>query len=206
LPFLPDVAPAEHEREALRTAGLTIEKPYPTLEISIDPKIPAKFGLTPNRYVIVHMFSGSTKRGLSPESRTNLIAELRNQLPDFELVLSGGNDDRTDAQDAAQGSKVIAGDADLDEMQQLVAQAALTVSLDTGVGHIAGHLRRPLIIISTCMGLFWWGPDQYGEGIPLGLFSNPSHCTEGHQMLEYPQCMNDIDMNEVARAAAAIVR
>lgn len=206
LPFNPDVAPAEHERQALRAVGFSVPLAYPTLEAVPDPAVLKLFGVESDRFVLVNLFSGSEKRGLSPARQRALILSLSKQLPGVPLLVTGGPQDREAAAEATarvSNAQVVAG-ISLEQTIQLALQAHLTVSLDTGVAHIAAHMRRPLIVLSTCMGLFWWGEDQYGPGIPQRVFSAAEHCRSGHIMAAHPVCLNAIDMDVVGSAAATI--
>ena len=207
LPFDPSVAPAEHERRALRAAGLEVPLHYPSLGAPQGRSALAAFGVEAGRYAVVHLFSGSTKRGLNPDKKRALIAALRTAAPNLNLLVTGGQADKAEAERAAAGSgaRVIAGEASLVHMQELVAHAALVVSLDTGVAHIAAQLGMPLVVLSTCLGLFWWGSDQYGPGVPAALITNPVHTEESHTYVDYPECL-DVDIDTVAACAAHVVQ
>jgi ADP-heptose:LPS heptosyltransferase len=207
LPFDPAVSPAEHERRALRAAGFEVPLPYPVLQVSPGQGALAAFGVEAGRYAVVHLFSGSTKRGLSADKKRALIAALRTALPNLQLLVTGGTADKAEAEHAAAGSgaRVIAGEASLVHMQELVAHSALVVSLDTGMAHIAAQLGRPLVVLSTCLGLFWWGSDQYGAGVPAALVTNPVHTEAGHAYVDYPECL-DVSVEVVAKRVADIVR
>jgi|SRR3989338_1531267 len=204
LPFDPKVAMAEHERQALRAAGLPICVPYPTLSAIPDSAVLKKFDVTAGRYVVVHPFSGSIKRALSPAHRKELIAALGVAMPGVTLLVSGNAKEAAEAEIACEnsGARVIAGKATLQEMTQLVLQSGCVVSLDTGIAHITAQLRRPVLVISICLGRAWWKkPEQYGPDIPAGFY-NHSECASGHVFKDYPDCLNAVDLQEVARAAS----
>ncbi len=195
-------SPAEDERMALRAAGLGVQLPYPSLK-NAHAGAPAKFNLAEGKYVLVHLFSGSTKRGLSPQKRQELVSALR-ELP-YTLVLTGTTNERTEAIAAAGGSRVIAGEATLQETIDLVAHAAAVVSLDTGVAHIAAQLGKPVAVISTCMGLWWWNGEQYGPNASYKVFTNPLHTISEHRMVDYPACLNDTDFQDVAASVRSFL-
>jgi len=56
LPFHPDVAIAEHEREALRATELPVELPYPMLSVTPEARVLEKFNVKAGNYIIVHLF------------------------------------------------------------------------------------------------------------------------------------------------------
>lgn len=201
--FDPAAAPAEMERQALRAAGLAVPLSYPHLD-STAVGIAQRLGL--GRYVVVNLFSGSIKRGLNPSKRRELVATLRAALPrEVELVLTGGPADQKEAADAA-GADVrsLAGQLNLHETVQLVAGAVCVVSLDTGVAHIAVQLGKPAVVLASCLGVQWWGPEQYGPSAAIKVFSNPE--PGGHAMVDYPPCINNIDTGQITAFAASLVR
>jgi len=199
VPFDHGVAPAEHERRALRAAGLAVPLPYPTLSAVPNKDVLSKFGVSAEKYIVVHLFSGSIKRGLNAASRKKLLSALSIAIPGAPLLVSGGKGDRIEAKEAADGiptARVIAGDASLQEMISLILQSSRVISLDTGVAHIAAQLRRPLVVMSTCLGLFWWGSDQYGAGFSIKVFNNKAACGVEHKPVEYPPCINTIPYDD----------
>ena len=195
-------SPAQDERLALRAAGYEVPVPYPMLA-NVHAGAAAAFGLQEGGYILVHIFSGSTKRGLHPDRRRALVAALSG-LP-YAVILTGTKAERAEAEDAAQGNKVIAGEASLQETIELVAHAAAVVSLDTGVAHIAAQLRKPVAVVSTCMGLWWWNEEQYGKDATYKVFTNPIHAIPEHELVDFPACQNDIDMNKVAGTVRGLI-
>jgi len=138
-----------------------------------------------------------------------LVSELAKYMPDTTLVLSGGAGDAAEALEVAQKQPtavVIAGRATLQEMMNLIADSRAVVSLDTGMGHLAAHLGRPPIILSTCLGrISWWGSDQYGPGIPAALFTCVDRCVGGHVFKSYPDCLAAINMDAVAAKVSSLL-
>ena len=196
-----------HERDALMALGVPVTVDRLSLNYVPVAGVAEKFGIR-GPYAIVHLFSGSKSRGLSTAHMRELLAALSAEMPGTVLVLSGGEGDAIEAASASAGlagTVVIAGRAALQELMNLIAGARMTVSLDTGVGHLAAHLGRPPVIMSTCLGrISWWGPDQYGPSTPAALFTRANLCAAGHVFKPHPECLAAIDMREVARAAAQI--
>ena len=56
VPIRPDVAVAERDREALRTAGLSVSLPFPTLEFVRNGAVLTKFNLDADKFIMVHLF------------------------------------------------------------------------------------------------------------------------------------------------------
>lgn len=204
-----------HERDALAALGVPVSVERLSLTYVSIEGVAEKFGIV-GPYVIVHLFSGSKSRGLSTANMRELLVALAHEMPGTTLVLSGGAGDAAEATEAGVGlpAVVIAGHATLQELMNLMMGSRVVVSLDTGVGHIAAHLGRAPIILSTCLGrISWWGPDQYGfdtlttggSGIPAKLFTRHDLCLGGHIFKPYPDCLSSIDMREVAKKAAQIL-
>ncbi len=203
LPVRPDFPVVEHEREALRVAGLAVALPYPRLHIEEKPDIIEKYKLVPGQYIIAHFFAGNAGRSISPTHAHKLLVELGLQFPDVCIVLSGGKADRRVADEIAEGLPrmvVVAGNASLQEMMQLIQSSMGSVSVDTGIAHITAQLEKPLVVMRTCLGPNWWFPEQYGPQAPVRQFSRENLCTP-HVNKHYPDCINMIDISQVARAS-----
>lgn len=204
-----------HECDALTALGVPISIKKLSLNYVPISGVAEKFGIT-DPYVIVHLFSGSKSRGLSTGHMRELLVALVAEMPGTTLVLSGGAGDVAEATEASTGlpAVVIAGRATLQELMNLIAGSRIVVSLDTGVGHLAAHIGRPPVILSTCLGrISWWGPDQYGfdkltaggPGIPAALFTRADRCIGGHVFKSYPDCLTAIDMDAVAAKASSLL-
>lgn len=194
-----------HECDALCAFDVPVTVGKLTLNHVPLSGMPEKFGIT-GPYILVHLFSGSKTRGLKTEQMRELLTALAEQMPGTTFVLSGGAEDVAEAAEASRGLPVIiiAGRASLQELMNLIIDSRTVVSLDTGVGHLAAHLGRPPVIMSTCLGrISWWGPDQYGPGIPAALFTRADQCASGHVFKPYPECLAAINMCAVAEKVAA---
>lgn len=206
VPVHSDMAVAEHDRRALRAAGISVTFPFPTLQRAGNTNVLAKFGLEEGRFIIVHLFAGNTGRGLHPDKKRALLVALAKELPGIRLAISGGASDRAEALRAAEGipAAVIAGEATLQEMMSLMTHSRAVVSVDTGMAHITAQLGKPLVVIRTCVGRAWWLSGQYGNDAPITVFSCDSVCEDGHIAKEYPACMDAIDMEQVVEKVSAL--
>jgi ADP-heptose:LPS heptosyltransferase len=208
VPVRSDIAVAEHDREALRAAGLSVRLPFPKLEFIRDDSALAKFGLEAGTFIVVHLFAGNAGRGLHPDKKRELLAALARELPGTRLVISGGAADREEAVRIAEHipAAVIAGEATLQELMNLISKSRGVVGVDTGVAHIAAQLGAPLIVMHTCVGRAWWFPGQYGERAPITVFSCDEECVNGHAKGDYPACLNGITMEAVARSCKELIK
>ncbi|TSC63797.1 MAG: heptosyltransferase I [Parcubacteria group bacterium Gr01-1014_91] len=201
VPISSSDAIAEHDRAALRAAGVPVSLQFPTLQYIKDSEVLSKFNLEAGKYVVVHLFAGNTARGLHADKKRELLVALAEKLPSARLIVTGGASDREEALHAADGlpARVIAGDATLQEMMNLIAQSHGVVSVDTGIAHITAQLGKPLIVLRTCVGRAWWLSGQYGSDAPITVFSCDSVCKNGHIAKAYPACMDAIDIGEVTK-------
>jgi len=206
IPHTLSAAPAALEREALRAVGVPITYERPMMQCTPMPQSAEKFGLIAGKYIVVHLFAGNKGRGLSPEKKRELLTVLAEKLPGIRLVISGGREDKEEALAAAKdlSATVIAGEASLQELMNLIRTSRGVVSVDTGVAHIATQLGKPLIVLATCLGLHWWGKEQYGTDAPISLFTRADLCAAGHDFTACPDCLNTIEFETVADRAAVI--
>lgn len=202
LSFERSTAPAELERQALTKLNIPVALRVPTLSFLKQTSVFERLAVEPGRYAIVHLFAGNTGRGLSPRNQHTLVSTLSERLRGTMLLLSGGKQNRIQAEAAAldiQDVRVIAGDTSLQDMMELISSANCVISVDTGMAHIAAHLRKPLVVLATCIGLHWWKEEQYGRQASIHLFTHTE--PYGHTFKEYPDCINGVDLQEVARTA-----
>lgn len=195
--------PAELERQALEAAGVPVSLKHPTLSFNRIAGLLERFGLQKGQYVVVHLFAGNRGRGLSPIKKKELLQALHTAMPTVVLVLTGGEGDVEEAQTAAEDlpAVVLAGKTSLQEMMELMMECVGVVSIDTGGAHIAAQLKKPLVVLATCLGLHWWKPEQYGSSAPAQLFTYTE--SAGHVFKDYPDCLGRINMKEVATKTAA---
>ncbi len=202
LPVRPDKAVAEHEREALRAAGLSVPLPYPEFAPVRKNGVPEHYGIRAP-YAILHVFAGNRGRSLSPARSRELLTELRKAAPDVSYVVSAGPADGEDARKIADGLGTVV-QAPLQDIANLIAESRFVVSVDTGVAHISAQMGKPLIVLATCLGPNWWFPEQYGPRSAKAFVNNPKACESGHIYVDYPPCINDFNARAVAQAATSI--
>lgn len=202
-----DMAVVEHDRAALRAAGIPLLLPFPTMQYEVEDSTPlVTFNLEAGKFIVVHLFAGNTSRGLSPDKKVEMLVALHQKLPGTHLVISGGASDREEAFRVSAGipATIVAGELTLQEMMHLIDESRGVVSLDTGVAHITAQLHKPLVVLSSCLGANWWLPEQYGPDALITVCSRKDLCVVGHIFKEYPECLAQIDCEDVAVATAAV--
>lgn len=197
-------APRLLECDALTTLGIPIVIERPTFAYLPQPHLLGRLGLQEKKYVVLHLFSGSNARGLSPARKDALIRALVKVLPhDMKVVLTGSDRER-ESLGIDFPPQVISAHTSLQELVALIDASALMVSLDTGAAHLAAHLKKPLIVLASCVGVQWWSKDMYGPHIPNALFTHPDACTLGHDYSGFAKCLEAIDMDAVAQKARTL--
>lgn len=198
-------APRLLETDALTAAGVPVSIEHPTFTYLPQPQLLERLGLQKGKYVVLHLFSGGDARGLSPESRRTFVRTLVDILPaDMKLVLTGSDKER-ESLGKDFPPQVVSAPTSLQELAALIATAAVMVSLDTGAAHIAAHMRKPLIVLASCVGAQWWSTDMYDLSSPHTLFTCSEVCALGHDYSGYAKCLEAISMDAVAKKAQDIL-
>ena len=191
-------APRSLECDALAALGVPVAQDRPSFVYLPQPALLERLGLKEKEYVVVHLFSGSNARGFSPDKKKELISVLAKTLS-LPLVLTG-TPKETESLGVLPANARTA-DTTLQELTHLIDHSAGMVSLDTGAAHIAAHLRKPLVVLASCVGVQWWSKEMYGEGVPNALFTRLDVCASGHDYSGFAPCLEAIDVEEVARRA-----
>ena len=133
---------------------------------------------------------------------------LHTALPDARLVISGGRNDRAEAEQIAAGldAAILAGETTLQEMMNLIVGSRGVVSVDTGMAHMTAQLGLPLVVLAGCLGRHWWQEGQYAPEAPISVFSRADLCTDGHKVSRgYSDCLGEIAIPEVVYTAGKVL-
>jgi ADP-heptose:LPS heptosyltransferase len=172
-----------------------------------DLRLPPPPGVDPGRTcapVIVHPGARyGAKRWPAPR-----FAEVAAALncPITPVVITGTADEHDLAHAVARAaclaeSRVLAGSTDLGELCTLVAGAALVVSGDTGVAHLAAAFGTPSVTLFGPVGPEQWGPPSDGPHVVLGDAS----VRRGDSFADDPDpALLAIGVGDVLRAAASL--
>jgi len=122
------------------------------------------------------------------------------------VLITGTADERDLALTVARAaglaeSRVLAGRTDLGELCALVAGAALVVSGDTGIAHLAAAFATPSVTLCGPVGPQQWGPPADG---PHAVLDEPG-ARRGDPFADDPDpALLEIGVGDVLRAAAAL--
>jgi len=162
--------------------------------------------------MVLHPGSGSPARRLPHGFWLELARHLLELLPERRLLVTGGLLEVSGCEELERAigrpDRVLslAGRLDLDELQDHLAAAALVVAQDTGVLHLAAHLRRPVL------GLYHGSANAretapWLDGAQVIQAEAPcAPCVEGLPTCTDWACRGQLRPGHVASVAAALLR
>lgn len=194
----------ENYRDIVRAAGVPahnapfLKPPADLLPGSIAPP-----------YVVCHLWAGGKRPELKQwpaQEWTRLITEISSW--DFRVVLTGGPEDRALNDEiiarlspSSRGLTSNAAGASLQRSIQILANCSLTVSVNTGVMHIAAALGVPVVGLQGPTSSKRWGPVGMNA---VAIDSTLAACGYLHLGWEYPsdppRCMETISYEAVRDA------
>ena len=128
--------------------------------------------------------------------------------PDAPVLITGSAAERDLAEAVAHAAglphdRVLAGRTDLGALSDLVARAALVVSGDTGIAHLASAYGTPSVVLFGPVDPAQWGPPADGPHVAL---TRPAQ-RRGARFADDPDpALLGVGIEEVVAAAAAVRR
>lgn len=154
----------EDEREAVRWHRLVVEgfglRVQPGESDRLELRLPAEPSPRPG-VAVVHPGAGTGSRRWPPERFAAVAAGLRHRGLDVVVTGSGGERalaDRVAGGGGLDAGGVLAGELSLTSLAALVASAALVVSGDTGIAHLATAYGTPSVVLFGPALPSVWGP------------------------------------------------
>ncbi|MDR3639977.1 MAG: glycosyltransferase family 9 protein [Humidesulfovibrio sp.] len=202
-----------HELENFRALTAALSVPGRSLPaLAPRPKALAELpgGVLPQGpYAVLHLFPGGYRAGMKQwplERWAEVAAELTGR--GLFVLLSGGPADAPQAEAlvrklASPRIQSIAGDS-LSTTGAMLAFAALVVSVNTGIMHLAAALGAPLIALNGPTSVDRWGPVTLpggGEALCSGRACAPCLHLGFEYACEMGGCMADIGVADVLAAA-----
>lgn len=142
------------------TEGEDLEFPVSAGEEAEYRQLSSSFGLEPGNYVCIHAGARDPKRRWSPEHFAQVAGALSRK--GYKPVLTGTTAEKqTTARVAGRLSGEAAdltGKTSLGALAALVRDAALLISNDTGVSHIAAAMKTPGVVIFLTSDPVRWAP------------------------------------------------
>lgn len=181
----------------------------PQLTLHKGPSPPLPGGWPDGSIAVLHMFPGGMRSHLKMWPRENWTSLARELMArGLTLLFSGAPTDAQHAAELAAGlaspqARSIAG-VSLETTAHALAGAALTISVNTGIMHMAAALGSPLVVLNGPTSVERWGAvTQPGRGEALRSSRSCAPCL--HLGFEYGcaqgGCMGDITVEAVLAAA-----
>ncbi|MET7736354.1 glycosyltransferase family 9 protein [Streptomyces sp. NPDC005402] len=202
LPQPPVWRPDQHERERwcdfLAAYGIAADP----ADLRLPP--PGPPSPAPGA-VVVHPGAESASRRWPAERFAGLVRRLR--TAGHQVVLTGGPGEDALVLDVAERAglperNVVRGGLPFGELSSLVARAALVVSGDTGLAHLAVAHATPSVTLFGPVSPHLWGPPRAGRHIALWKPGPPG---DPHGDTPDPQLLR-IDTDEATDAALSLLR
>lgn len=159
----------QHEIDNYRAlvAPLGVEsRSAPTLVVPEHAVLPPELGLREagERYVVFHTCSGGVRRELKEwpvEYWITLGRHALSQLPGQRILFTGSEADREVIRQIVPelpGSLDLSGLLTLGQTARLLSGATATVSVNTGIAHVAAALHVPTVVLDGATSAQRWGP------------------------------------------------
>jgi len=191
----------DNYRSLLRGIGISDAAGLPALNINAGP--------IQKKQIVIHQFPGGSRSHLKEWQESRWI-ELIALFVDkgYTVFLTGAASDRERA--SAIKARVpdsgrvfvVAGSLTLRKVAELLSSSQLTISVDTGIMHLASALGCNLISLHGPTSPKRWGPLN-NNAVPLygGTSCSPCLSLGFESNCDDPQCMNAISVEEVFAAA-----
>lgn len=189
----------ENELEIVRTLKIepSLLKPTFTLTTPNENSI-SEVGLKPAQYIVINIFSGSPKRGLSPENRQRLVDVIVEHTPEYQLVFVGGQQNRVDLETLTLPSRAQIITGSIRQLLQLLHFSKAVVSVDTGVAHISSGMGKELLVLSSYAGRGWWTNMQHPDTTYV-LIGERGFDESGNKDQMFPESLNNFAAADVIR-------
>jgi len=116
-------------------------------------------------YTVIHMFPGGYKSHFKEWSRKNWLELIKNLTSrGYPVIITGAPENRIPAEDLVSecsDSGLIrnkAGDIPLKDLPEILREARLVISVNTGIMHMAAACGSPLIALHGPTSVLRWGP------------------------------------------------
>jgi ADP-heptose:LPS heptosyltransferase len=195
----------ENYRALLKGFGISDTANAPMLNIEARPKRA--------KQIVMHMFPGGSRSYLKewPEHRwAALITTFVDQ--GYTVFLTGAAPDQaraTAVKNRVKGADrvfIVAGSQTIREVAELLSASQLTISVDTGIMHLASALGCNLISLHGPTSPKRWGPLN-NNAVPVqgGASCSPCLSLGFESKCDDPKCMAAISVEEVYAAATRLL-
>lgn len=189
----------ENELEIIRSLDLKTKIPLPTFSVNVPDPDFSKRALKLNNYeyVVVNLFSGSNKRGLSHKNRQRLVDIVVKQLsPETKIVLTAGPHNKDDLQKLCLPQDVSIYTGSVSGLLQVLYFSKGVVSVDTGVAHICSGLKKPLLVLCSFAARTWWKREQHPNTTTI-IVGKPGKSESDNKLNDFPESLNNFNDRQI---------
>ena len=176
------------------------------------------------RYVVLHVGAGSPLRLWRPERWRTLADHFQERGYLVAWSAGPGEEPLVEEIDPQRKHLSYAGKLDLAQVWQLLSNAALLVSLDTGIAHLAKLVAAPTVVLFGPGSSVLFGRGEFWRDAPYREITIPDfpcrdqrtlfkrriewvrRCQRSTDECAEPRCMHAIGVEPVLAAAAALLR
>ena len=199
-------------RRAANAVGLETESLGSPPQLKLNATMPEDFPFGGKRYLVIHPFPHMATFKTIPLHRwKDLVQWLRKEYPEFGLVITGAEVDRSKAEEinsVIDNSIYLAINRPLMDVAGLIENATLYIGVDTGPTHIAGVLSAPSVVLAHQNEPTWlpsynpnavllWNKERCVCGVPGEV------CFAEEDGLQYRRCVYYIPDKQIHDAIRA---
>lgn len=164
----------------------------------------------PKKYIVVHPFAANEGRTYPNQLTIRLLKYLRKHYPSYDVVITGSPENAPRAkmliQAVDEGITCVSfynPQYDFHKTMHIVACASLYIGVDTGITHLAAHLRVPTVVLGNNASPQWL--PRYSSTTTI-LTSKATCLCNGNKTgmcfididgCRYYRCMVDIPWQEI---------
>lgn len=199
----------ENYRNILRAARIPVQGFVPSFQTDREKMYIA------GNYVVFHLYPAGSSVSLRQWDNKKWLA-LGKQIFEeygFKICLSGGKEDARDAEVIVQQMQKlginaisIAGKYNLKEMESVLAQAKLLVTVNTGIMHMGAAVGVPLVALHGATSVIRWGPlNKKARNIWAHELCQPCISLGFESKCRNPVCMQHISIGTVMQKVREVI-
>ena len=203
----------DNMRRLARLGGLAVKPDGSAIDFKIRDAVSYKPPFERGTYIVFHAFGSSSYKSFPPRRCRELLLKLIDRYPTLSFVMTGGSENKNQAEEISAGLPRIALALNLPvlELAALIKQSALYMGVDTGPTHVAGMLKKESIVLTHNMGPSW-KPEYNPNAVMLTNDARcicdgdkGTDCLVSEDGLPYLRCLYDITDAQILEAVAHFI-
>ncbi|MDB5187734.1 MAG: ADP-heptose--lipopolysaccharide heptosyltransferase [Candidatus Kaiserbacteria bacterium] len=193
--------------------GQAIDKTPPRYDYLPDDRIFHNVGVTPQHYIVMHIFASNPIRSLPEKRWVEIVQELKQTYPNIPVILSGSSDDYQKNREFLDSLHCIpCFETTWAERCTMIDNCSLFIGVDTGITHLASLLQKKIVEIGNLSNPTWlvtYNPNA------IVLFSKKDCICKGNKLSQcfsevdgkqYFRCMLNVTNKEILDAASILLK